>query len=110
MAEVAAADPAGSVRWYRDVLGLPVLMADPATGFALFGGEGGRLAVRAGVPSPGGVALHVEVPDLAAELSRLAGLGVAPDGPVKASAEGYRRAVVRDPDGYAVVLFEWVRA
>jgi catechol 2,3-dioxygenase-like lactoylglutathione lyase family enzyme len=110
MAEVAAADPAASLRWYRDVLGLPVLLTDPATGFALLGGDGGRLALRAGAPAPGGLALHVEVSSLDAELARLAGVGVVPDGPVKASAEGYRRAVVRDPDGYAVVLFEWVRA
>ena len=36
-------------------------------------------------------------------------VGVVPDGAVKASGEGYRRARFADPDGVTVVLFEWCR-
>jgi catechol 2,3-dioxygenase-like lactoylglutathione lyase family enzyme len=104
MTELAVADLAASVGWYRDRLGLRVLLLDAANGFALLQGDGGgRLALKAGTPAPGGVTLHLEVPDLAAELGRL---GLA-DTPVKDSPEGYREAFVRDPDGYAVGLFEW---
>jgi catechol 2,3-dioxygenase-like lactoylglutathione lyase family enzyme len=102
MAELAVADVAASLRFYRDRLGLPVQVWDEATGFALLA-AGGRLALKPGTPG-GGVTVHFRVDDLAAELRRL-------DEPaeVKVSPEGYRRAKLADPDGYAVVLFEWCR-
>ncbi|MBX9624276.1 MAG: VOC family protein [Gemmataceae bacterium] len=105
MTELAVSDFAASVVWYRDRLGLRVILLDVANGFALLQGDaGGRLALKAGTPAPGGVTLHFEVADLAAELARLGPSGV----PVRDSPEGYREAFVRDPDGYAVGLFEWV--
>ena len=104
MTELRVADLAASVAWYRDRLGLRVELLDAANGFALLGGEGGgRLALKAGPPAPGGVALHFEVADLAAALARAG----AAEAPVKESWEGYREAVIRDPDGYAVGLFGW---
>ena len=107
MTELAVADYEASVAWYRDVVGLRVELADPAHGFALLRGpDGGRLAVKAGTPVPGGVKVHLEVADVGAELARIGADAVVTEG-VKESAEGYRRAVVRDPDGYAVVLFAW---
>ena len=108
MVELTALDPAASAAWYRDRLGLRVALADPATGFTLLESPaGGRLAFIPGTPTPGGVTLHFQVADLDAELTRLAAAGVAVASPPKASPEGYRRATVRDPDGYAVGLFEW---
>lgn len=104
MTELAVRDIAVSLAWYRDRLGLRVVLLDAPNGFALLEGQGGRLALKAGTPVPGGVTLHVEVADLAAGLDRL---GLA-DTPVKTSDEGYREAFVADPDGYAVGLFEWV--
>jgi catechol 2,3-dioxygenase-like lactoylglutathione lyase family enzyme len=110
MVELAVADFAASVAWYRDTLGLPLVMADAATRFALLQAPGGcRVALKAGDPTPGGVTLHFEVSDLNAELGRLKQLGVEPDSPVKESHEGYRRAAARDPDGYRIVIFEWLR-
>jgi catechol 2,3-dioxygenase-like lactoylglutathione lyase family enzyme len=109
MAELAVSDFAASVAWYRDVLGLRVLVADVANAFALLQGEsGGRVALKGGRPVPGGVTLHFEVGDLDAELARLSAAGVQTESPPKESPEGYREAFVRDPDGYAVGLFEWV--
>ncbi|MBX9580636.1 MAG: VOC family protein [Gemmataceae bacterium] len=106
MTELAVADLAAALAWYQDRLGLRVLLLDAANGFALLQGDGGgRLALKAGAPAPGGVTLHFEVADLAAELGRLGSADV----PVKDSPEGYREAFVRDPDGYAVGLFEWTR-
>ena len=105
MTELVVADLPAAVAWYRDRLGFGVERLDAANGFALLQGTGGgRLALKQGAPGPAGVRLHVEVPDLAAALARAG----AAAGPTQASPEGYRRAVVRDPDGYAVTLFEWV--
>jgi catechol 2,3-dioxygenase-like lactoylglutathione lyase family enzyme len=106
MTEIAVADFEASVAWYRDRLGLRVELLDGANRFALLRGEsGGRLALKAGTPTPGGVRLHFEVTNLDADLARFDAVAEPP----KASAEGYRRAVVHDPDGYAVGLFEWDR-
>ncbi len=91
MLELAVADPAASAAWYADRLGLRVTLRDPATGFTLLEAPGGRLALKPGTPTPGGVKLHFEVDDLPAD--------------AEASPEGYRKVTLRDPDGYAVVLF-----
>jgi catechol 2,3-dioxygenase-like lactoylglutathione lyase family enzyme len=110
MLELTAADVARSAAWYRDVLGLTVKLVDEPNGFVLLSGNGtSSLALKRGTPPPtAGVRLHFHVADLTAELARLAALGVHPESPIKISPEGYRRAAFRDPDGYAVTLFEWV--
>jgi hydroxymethylpyrimidine/phosphomethylpyrimidine kinase len=97
------------------VLGLELLMCSEEDGFALFTAGAARLALKVGAHraaertiSPG-VLLAFEVDDLDAWMRRLQERGVAPDGPVKASPEGYRRARLRDPDGHAVSLFAWER-
>lgn len=111
MTELAVADFAAAVAWYRDRLGLRVEVLDESRRFALLTAPGGgRLALKAGEPTPGGVTVHFHVADLAAELARLAAVGVSPVSPVREDVEGYRRAVLADPDGYRVVLFEWVRS
>ena len=102
MTELAVADLDASLHFYRDRLGLAVELMDAANGFALLH-AGGRLALKHGPPS-GGATVHLEVADLDAELRRL---GEPAD--IKASAEGYRRAVLPDPDGHRVVLFAWDR-
>jgi predicted enzyme related to lactoylglutathione lyase len=104
--ELTVADWPAAVAWYRDVLGLTVELRDEAGRFALLRAGGGRLALKAGTPQPGTVLLAFAVDDLAAELECLAGRGVYPEGPVKASAEGYRRALLRDPDGHRLCLFD----
>jgi catechol 2,3-dioxygenase-like lactoylglutathione lyase family enzyme len=104
--ELAVADWPAAVAWYRDVLGLPVLLLDEAGRFALLGGDAGRVALKAGEPLPGSVRLAFQVDDLRAELARLAAYGVFPEGPLKGSAEGYTRALLRDPDGYQLCLVE----
>ena len=108
MVELAVADVAAARAWYGAVLGLKVVMSDAATGFVLLqDGRGGRVALKPGTPSPGGVVLHFEVADLDVLVRET---GVVPDGPVVVSGEGYREAFVRDPDGYRVGLFAWLGA
>lgn len=104
MVELAVADWVASVAWYRDRLGLRVALRDEANQFALLeAAGGGRIALKAGTQQPSGVTVHFQVADLSAEMTRL-GITSEP----KTSPEGYRRAIVPDPDGYAIVLFEWV--
>lgn len=108
MVEPTVGDLPRSIAWYSDVLGLKLTLIDEANGFALLEGEAGRLSLKRGTPKPGGVRLHFEVGDLDAELKRIAMFGVAPVSAIKSSVEGYRRAVLHDPDGYEIALFEWV--
>ena len=108
MVELAVADVAVSRAWYEATLGLRVVMSDAATGFLVFQDDrGGRVALKPGTPNPGGVVLHFEVADVESFLQERA---VAAVGPVTASAEGYREAFVRDPDGYRVGVFAWDRS
>jgi predicted enzyme related to lactoylglutathione lyase len=108
MVELTVGDWPGAVAWYRDVLGLPVIMRDEANQFALYQAGAGRIALKAGQPEPATVLLTFEVDNLDAELERLARHGVVPEAPIKASPEGYRRAIMRDRDGYRLCLFEWL--
>jgi predicted enzyme related to lactoylglutathione lyase len=104
--ELTVADWSAAVAWYRDVLGLEVVLLVEADRFALFRAGGARLALKAGPSEPDTVRLVFEVDDLTAELDRLARLGVLTEGQVKTSPEGYRRALVCDPDGHHLTLFE----
>ncbi|MGY1730967.1 VOC family protein [Geodermatophilus sp. SYSU D01045] len=102
-------DAERSQAFYRDVLGLAVYreFGPPGhRGVVFFLGNGllevsGRADGR-----PRGLALWVQVRDLAAEVARLAAVGV----PVVAAPErkpwGLLEATVEDPDGVAIVLVE----
>ena len=110
MTELTVSDPVASAAWYRDHFGFAVTLTDAANGFVLLTHPGGgRLALKGGTPVAAGVKLHLEVTDLGGHVARLRDLGVVAEGDVKASDEGYRRARYADPDGVAVVLFEWCR-
>jgi catechol 2,3-dioxygenase-like lactoylglutathione lyase family enzyme len=108
MVELIVADWLASVAWYRDLLGLAPVLSDAVKQFALFEIGGGRLALKAGVPQPGNGQLAFEVEGLPGLLHRLAERHVASEGPIQDSPESYRRAVIRDPDGHRLCLFEWL--
>lgn len=110
LVELRVADWPASLAWYRDRLGLRVEVPDESNRFAVLAGHHGRVALKAGVPAPGGVKLVFRVSDLDVELARLATVGVVATGPLRISPEGYRSARFTDPDGYVVELFEWVTA
>ena len=103
--ELRVRDWPASVAFYRDVLGLTPTMRDDAGSFALFDAGSCRVALKAGEPT-GGTLLAFEVDDLDAWVGRL---GERIEGEGKVSPEGYRRARLRDPDGYEISLFEWRR-
>ena len=102
-------DPDRSQAFYRDVLGLAVYreFGPPGhRGLVFFLGNGllevsGRADER-----PRGVALWVQVRDLAAEVDRLAAAGVPVVAPPERKPWGLLEATVTDPDGVGIVLVE----
>jgi catechol 2,3-dioxygenase-like lactoylglutathione lyase family enzyme len=101
--ELRVSDWAESLAWYRDVLGLKVLMSVESDSFALLDAGGGRIALKAGEPGSG-VLLAFVVDNLDEWVAKL---GERIQGPITTSAEGYRRARLLDPDGHEIILFEW---
>jgi predicted enzyme related to lactoylglutathione lyase len=100
---------AGLVEWYRNVLGLRVLVRVVDDGYALFEAGDTRLAILAretpGEPS-GRWSLGFEVHDLDVHHARLVAHGSQVSGP-KVHAEGFRELVTIDPDGNKIRLFSW---
>jgi predicted enzyme related to lactoylglutathione lyase len=107
--ELRTARWADLVAWYRDVLGLRVLVRVVEDGYALFAAGDTRLAIL-GRPEPGEVSrrwsLGFEVADLDAIHARLVEAGVDVT-PPKVHAEGFREIVAADPDGNRLRLFTW---
>ena len=97
------------VAWYREVLGLRVLVRVVDDGYALFEAGDTRLAVlqrpAPGEPS-GRWSLGFEVADLDEVHARLKAAGAATSDP-SVHAEGFRELVIRDPDGNRLRLFAW---
>lgn len=121
-AAVRAADAERLAAFYRDVLGLPeafrMLREDGSTGIiyldagpecfleVLAGGRAGGGDGGGGAPRAGLAHLCLAVADLAAELARLAALGVRPVRPPIRGGDGNRQAWLADPEGNQVELME----
>ena len=97
------------VAWYRRVLQLAVLARVDDDAYALLGDGGGRLSILGrdeAAPTSRRWSLAFEVGDLEAVLARGALSGQPPATP-RQHAEGYREAVLTDPDGNRVRVFQW---
>ncbi len=108
--EIRTADWPHAVAWYRAMLGLEIVLDDPAHQFALFSAGPGRIALKGGSTSAWGreaVRLTFLVPDVDAERARLAAAGVDVGEPIDNPAEGYREVRLHDPDGTPISLFAW---
>jgi len=94
------------VDWYRDILGLKVLLRVVDDRYALLDAGCTRLAIM-GRDSPGEASgrwsLGFETDDLDAAWRRLG----AAAGPPRTNPEGFRELVARDPDGNKIRLFCW---
>ncbi len=110
MLDLTVADWQRSVAWYQECLGFTVEKLDEPHAFALLNSGGSRLSLKGGLPQVGTMTPFFQVDDLAGFLQRLAQHGVTCEGEMRTSPEGYRRAFIRDPDGYRLGLFEWVQA
>ena len=111
MAEVRVADRGRSVAWYRESLGLRVVLDDAEGRFTLLesGPGGARVALKEAPEGRGGqgsVHLVFEVVDLDAQMARLQQQEIPFEGPT-GSAEGYREIRLADPDGTPIGLFAW---
>jgi predicted enzyme related to lactoylglutathione lyase len=97
------------VSWYRQVLGLQVLVRVVDDGYALFAAGDTRLAIlsrpTAGPPS-GRWSLGFEVTDLDAIHTRLTAAQTETT-PPRTHPEGFREIVTSDPDGNRIRLFTW---
>jgi catechol 2,3-dioxygenase-like lactoylglutathione lyase family enzyme len=106
---VSGADFTRSRRFYEDTLGLDVYREYGAdgtvTGVVYFLG-GGFLEITATGPPPTGVRLWIQVPDVAAEEERLAGLGVTVRQPARRMPWGLIECWIEDPDGIELRLVE----
>jgi hypothetical protein len=105
MIELTVADALVTATWYESALGFQIELHDPVRGFVLLSQPGGetKLALKQGTKPSSGVVLHFQSRDLQADIARLGHTGEA-----RTSDEGYRRIKLRDPDGIAVVVFEWL--
>ncbi len=99
------------VAWYRQALGLRVLVRVVDEGYALIAAGTTRLALLARAetsPASPRWSLGFEVDDIDAARRRLEGAGTTAPAAI-AHAEGFRELVVNDPDGNRIRLFEWPR-
>ena len=103
------ADPARSQAFYRDVLGLAVYREfgpPDSPGIVFFLGNG-LLEVSGGASGPvGGIALWLQVRDVAAEVARLAAAGVPVVREPRQEPWGLVEGWITDPDGVRIVLVE----
>jgi catechol 2,3-dioxygenase-like lactoylglutathione lyase family enzyme len=101
VSNIQTADPNQADAFYRDILGLGVIMDH---GWFRIYGEDAHMTVQMGVGSDGGAGtpvpdLSIEVDDLGAALARVKEAGIRIEyGPVRESW-GVRRFYVRDPFG-----------
>jgi catechol 2,3-dioxygenase-like lactoylglutathione lyase family enzyme len=107
--ELRTADWDASVEWYRQVLGLRVLVRVTDDGYALLEAGETRIALLARA-TPGEptrrISLAFEVRDMNRIVSRLQSKG-APIIHPKHDPEGLREINTTDPDGNRIRLFCW---
>jgi catechol 2,3-dioxygenase-like lactoylglutathione lyase family enzyme len=104
-------DWAGAVRWYTQVLGLPIITVDEDDRFCMLGTDGATLALASDHPDQvagteeNRLAPGFRVADLDATLERLRSLGVVFDPHIDGEDEGYRLARIYDPEGNRLHLY-----
>jgi catechol 2,3-dioxygenase-like lactoylglutathione lyase family enzyme len=108
VANIATPDPAAAEAFYRDLLGLDLLMDH---GWLRTYGSAEKMTVQVGIASQGGSGtpvpdLSIEVDDVSEALERVRRAGIAIEyGPVD-EPWGVRRFYVRDPFGRLVNLLQ----
>jgi catechol 2,3-dioxygenase-like lactoylglutathione lyase family enzyme len=97
------------VAWYRDLLGLEVLLRVVDDRYALLAAGPTRLSILGrdrDEPASRRWSLAFEVADLEIARVRLVAGGIDPPTPA-ANPEGFQELVVTDPDGNRIRLFAW---
>jgi predicted enzyme related to lactoylglutathione lyase len=107
--EIRSAQWESLVAWYRDALGLEVLLRVIDDRYALLAAGSARLAILGrdeALPGSRRWSLAFEVEHLEAVRERLVTAGCAAPEPV-ANPEGFRELVIADLDGNRIRLFDW---
>jgi len=107
--EIRTAQWPEMIHWYRNVLGLRVLVRVVDDGYALFEAGDTRVAIlsrEAAGDASGRWSLGFEVVDLDAAHVRLRSQQADVVAP-KTHPEGFRELVTTDPDGNRIRLFAW---
>jgi predicted enzyme related to lactoylglutathione lyase len=108
---IQVGDWKGALRWYTEVLGLEVVVAEDADQFCLLSTGAAMLALTVGHPAyremqaENRLAPGFEVGDLDATLDRLRSAGVKVDAVIDGDGEGYRLARIWDPEGNRLHLY-----
>ncbi len=97
------------VAWYREVLGLKVVLLDEERCFALLEGGGGRLSLKGSTAENAskGVRLVFRVDNVAATRAWLASRGESVSPLQENEREGYREVRSHDPEGTLLTFYEW---
>lgn len=109
--ELRTASWPAMVAWYREVLGLRVLVRVVDDGYALLDAGGTRLAIitRTDPAQPSRrISLAFEVADVQRLCQRLTEMGAPVSHPAR-DPEGLREAETADPDGNRIRVFSWPR-
>lgn len=109
MVEWTCRDWPGCVAWYSEILGLRRAWFDETSGFALFEGQGVRIALKASAEPARGLLLSWEVDDIDAAVASYRARGAGVSDPID-DPEGFREARFPDPEGRIHRLFQWVAA
>ena len=107
--EIRSARWESLVAWYRDALGLEVLLRVIDDRYALLAAGSARLAILGrdqAPPESRRWSLAFEVEHLEAVQAQLLARGQQPPA-ATANPEGFRECVVTDPDGNRIRLFAW---
>ena len=107
--ELRTAQWENSVRWYREALGLRVMVRVVEEGYALLAAGETRLALisrRNSGQSSKRWSLGFEIDDLDGAVERLKRFGSKVSTPER-DPEGFRAVVTYDPDGNTIRLFSW---
>jgi predicted enzyme related to lactoylglutathione lyase len=110
--EIRTSNWAALVEWYREVLGLRVLVRVIDDGYALLEAGENRLALVArgdSGPATRRISLAFEVADVPRACARLVRAGAQVTHPDR-DREGLREANTVDPDGNRIRLFSWPQA
>lgn len=101
---------AALVEWYRDAIGLPLLLRSDESRYALLQAGDSKLTIL-GRDRPADSSrrwsLAFEVMNLPVVLRRIVSMGSRPTEP-RVDVEGYAEFTVADPDGNRVRVFQWV--
>ncbi len=107
--ELRTAQWENTLRWYREALGLRVMVRVVEDGYALLAAGETRLALisrRNAGPASARWSLGFEVDDLDESARRITQFGSKVSSPER-DPEGFRAFVTHDPDGNTVRLFSW---